>query len=243
MFGRVHIILMVMAAVLNVVFFLLVRRRRDDVLIKILFILGVFMMAAELFKQWFCFRYMFGGTISLVYFPWQLCSIAMYLSVLVFFTKGRIREGMLVYLCTFSLFGAVMALIVPKNMLLDEIVFTVHSFIYHALIISESVIALILLKRRSKPSFAPALVMFGITASVAEVINMAAKFIVNDPVREPNMFYISPFYPTTQTILSDIASRFGILVEVCIYLVSIVLISYLIFVIEKAVLFRKQTAG
>ena len=59
MFGRVHIILMVMAAFLNVVFFLIVRRRRDDVLIKILFVLGVFMVAAELFKQWFCFRYMF----------------------------------------------------------------------------------------------------------------------------------------------------------------------------------------
>lgn len=50
--------------------------------------------------------------------------------------------------------------------------------------------------------------------------------LINDINREPNMFYITPFFATKQPILKDIALRFGIITEVIIYLSGISLIAY-----------------
>ena len=53
------------------------------------------------------------------------------------------------------------------------------------------------------------------------------------------MFYISPFYPTEQAILSDVAKRFGIIPEVILYLGCIILLAYLLFVIEYKTIWSK----
>ena len=133
-----------------------------------------------------------------------------------------------------------MAIILPKNMLLSEVFFTTHSFLYHAFIIITSFIAIEILKGRNHKVFRHALILFGITAVIAEIINVLGKVFIGDPSREPNMFYISPFYPTKQAILSDIARKFGIIPEVIIYLLIIVLIAYMIFVIESKTIWIKR---
>ena len=63
-------------------------------------------------------------------------------------------------------------------------------------------------------------------ALVAETINVISHLLINDINREPNMFYITPFFATKQPVLSDIALKYGILTEVVIYLVGISLVSY-----------------
>ena len=88
------------------------------------------------------------------------------------------------------------------------------------------------------------LILFIITAAIAEVVNILGKVIINDPARESNMFYISPFYPTEQAILSDIARNFGILPEVILYLLCIILLGYAIYIIEcKTIWKNSSTTG
>ena len=62
---------------------------------------------------------------------------------------------------------------------------------------------------------------------------MLSHCILKDPSLEPNMFYITPYYPSTQPVLSDIAVRCGIPVEILIYLCLIILTSYIIFLMER----------
>ena len=239
-YGPLHIFFLILAVILNIVIYRTVRDKSEDALLNILTYTGLAMMIAEVFKQIFCYVYYYNCQISFEHFPWQLCSMAMYLSFIVCFVKGKKQEAVLVYLSTFSLFGAVMALLFPGIMLAKEVFITVHSFLYHTLIIAEAVIAILILQKRKQPQFKGALKLFGITAAIAEMINILTKFMINDPAREADMFYINPFYPSTQPILSDLSLKYGNVTEVIIYLISICVISYLIFLAETKLFYTKE---
>ena len=240
MFGTLHLAYIALTILFGSIAIYHISNKSEKYLLKLLQCIGFFMIISEIIKQFFCHFYIYGKEPDLTYFPWQLCSMAMYFAFMVPFLKGKVQDATLVYLSTFSLLGGVMAIILPKNMLLSEVFFTTHSFLYHAFIIITSFIAIEILKRRNLKVFRHALILFGITAVIAEIINVLGKVFIGDPTREPNMFYISPFYPTKQAILSDIARKFGIIPEVIIYLLIIVLIAYMIFVIESKTIWIKR---
>jgi hypothetical protein len=154
--------------------------------------------------------------------------------------KDDKQEAVLVFLSTFSLMAGVLALATPKNMLVDVIFLTTHSFIYHALMLAQSVIAIQILGKRKRPVFRYALDLFLITASIAEIVNVMRKLLINDPAREPNMFFISPFYPTKQILLCDIANSIGMMPQVIVYLTDVILISYVVFIIECKTIWGKR---
>ena len=201
------------------------------------------MLLAEVFKQWFCFTYLFDGEPNLWFFPWQLCSMAMYCSFLVKYLKGKAQMAVLVFLATYSLLGGIVALILPYDMLRPQIALTIHSFAYHGLIVTEAMIAMMILSKRAKrekPAFLPATLLFLIMAAIAFMINVVSHAVLNDPDLEPNMFYITPAYPSTQPILHDIAVNYGIPVEIALYLALIILTSFVIFLVIRLVIHMRQ---
>ena len=66
-------------------------------------------------------------------------------------------------------------------------------------------------------------------------------FIFNDIYVEPNMFYISFSYPTTQPVFHEIAVHFSIVTEIIVYLSVISLFSYLFYLLEYRFLFIPQS--
>ena len=240
MFGTLHFSYIALTILFSSIAIYRINNKSEKYLLKLLHYIGLFMIISEIIKQFFCYFYIYGKEPDLTYFPWQLCSMAMYFAFLVPYLKGKMQDAVLVYLSTFSFLGGIMAIILPKNMLLSEVFFTTHSFIYHILILITSFIAMTILKGRNLPIFRHALILFLITALIAEIVNVLGKVLIDDPSREPNMFYISPFYPTKQAILSDIARIFGIIPEVILYLLLIVLIAYMIFIIESKTIWKKN---
>ena len=239
MFGAVHLLILG-AIALGLVFLFFVLRKRDDRhLTRLLFVLGLCMLIAEAWKQWFVIRYVYNGVRSMWFFPWQLCSMAMYVSTAVPFLKGKARDAALVFLCTFSVVGAIVALVVPADMLRPQILLFCHSFLYHAGMLAEALAAMLLLVRRERVRFYPSLLLFCGMAAVAEGINLFSHAIIPNITYQANMFYITPFYPTTQPVFSWIAQRCGILVEIVLYLGVIVAASYGLYRLWYA-LFRKR---
>ena len=105
----------------------------------------------------------------------------------------------------------------------------------------EAVAALHLLKRSEKPRFLPALALFLCMAAVAEGINALSHWVfIRNIHYESNMFYITPFYPSTQPVFSAIAEHAGIGVEILAYLVSISLGAYLLYLLGALWLRRKK---
>ena len=232
MFGPFHLGMLAGIALACVLIFLVIRRWREKALLRLIFVLGVVMVLLEVWKQWFAWEYVYRHTVSMWFFPWQLCSMAMYCSVLIGISRGKFQDALLVFLSTFSLFAAVIALAVPSDMLRVQILFASHGFVYHGIMIVEALAAMLALRRR-RAKFRPAVWLFLGMAAIAEVINVVSHLWIGDIHREPNMFYITPYYPSTQVVLHDIAVRLGIFPEIVIYLTAIIVISYGIYRLQS----------
>ena len=232
LFGPFHIGCIIVIILVVLLAYRHIVSRSEDTLLKYLHRSGAVMLIAEVFKQLFCYIHVFDRQINCWFFPWQLCSMAMYLSFLCIYLDRKKQDAVLVFLSTFSLLAAAVALAIPEDMLRKQVLLTLHGFAYHGLMIVQSLIALTILKKRKGFSFGPALVMFLAMAFVAQIINVICHQLLHDIHLEPNMFYITPYYPSTQPVFNTIALRYGITAEIIIYLGSIILVSYLIYLLE-----------
>ena len=234
MFGAFHIAALAVIALGCVGAYFVLRRMDETRLLRLIWILGAVMLAMEAWKQGFSWVYVYDRRINLWFFPWQLCSMAMYCAFAVRFVRGQRQNTLLVFLSTFSLFAAVVALAVPSDMLRPYVLLTVHGFLYHALMIVLALAAMLVVCRRESVRFAPAVRLFLWMAAVAEVINVVSHRLIGDIHREPNMLFTTPHYESTQPVLHEIAVALGIPAEIFIYLTAIALISYGLFRAERA---------
>ena len=232
-FGTVHLAILAGIVLLSAGAAFLLRKQPEERLTKLLGILGAVMILAEIGKQWFVRRYVYPNGATW-FFPWQLCSIAMYVSALLPLLRGRARDGALVFLGSFSLLAAAVALLVPGDMLRPQIALFCHSFAYHFVMVVESIAALCILARREKKApFLPALCLFLITAAVSEIVNVVCHSFFGDLKPVANMFNITPYHPTTQPVFDRIAASLGILPEIVIYLAMIALASWGIYLLQR----------
>ena len=231
-YGLVHWLILGGILIACAAFALIIRRADERRLLRLLLAFGLCMIVTEIWKQWFVVRYIYGGTRSMWFFPWQLCSMAMYCSALAPLLRGKAQEAALVFLCTFSMIGAVFALLFPEDMMRPQILLFCHSFLYHALMLLEGIVAFRILKKRASVSFLPALLLFVCMAAVAEAINVISHFVIRDISNEANMFYITPFYPSTQPVFDAIAAHAGAAVEIIVYLGAIALGAFGLFLLE-----------
>ena len=69
---------------------------------------GLLMSASELWKQWYLTFRLNHGVYQWWYFPFQLCSIAMYLLLVIPWLKpSRFRQALLSFLMNYSLLGGI----------------------------------------------------------------------------------------------------------------------------------------
>ncbi|MBR2701175.1 MAG: YwaF family protein [Erysipelotrichaceae bacterium] len=233
MFGILHIGLLIAIALVSVIFFVSFKKRQEKTLIKLIGIMGIIMAVGEIWKQWFVPRYVYTDGPSTWFFPWQLCSMAMYCSVLLPYLKGKVQNTVLVFLSTYSLLSSFIALLIPADMMRPQIWLFCHGFLYHAIMILECLAAILILRQRSRAPFYPAVILFSVMAVIAEIINVISHHIINDTHVEANMFYITPYYPTTQPVFHQIAVALGILPGIIIYLAAITIGSYLLYRMEN----------
>ena len=239
-FGIVHFSLL--AAILFVCagIFLLLRKKSPEKLIRFIFITGLCMVLAEIWKQWFLPRYADGDGLLSWFCPWQLCSMAMYCAVLLPFLKGKAKDAVLVFLSSYSFVAALAALIYPADMMRPQIWLFCHSFLYHTAMIWISLAAFLLLMQTEHKPFLPAVFLFLAMALIAEGINVLSHHVIADITREANMFYITPFYPSTQPVFSVIARKWGILPEIFFYLFIITMASYGMYRLEAKILYPRK---
>ena len=128
--------------------------------------------------------------------------------------------------------GAVFALLFPEDMMRPQILLFLHSFLYHAVMLLDGLIAFRILRRRGNVKFLPALLLYLGMAAVAEVVNVISHLIIHNISNEANMFYITPFYPSTQPVFAAIAEHAGIAVEIIVYLGAIALGAFGLFLLE-----------
>ena len=236
MFGKVHILILIAAAAIALRAYFALRRRTEKDLMIFLFAAGLVMIAAEVWKQWFVHEYVYPDIRSAWFFPWQLCSMAMYCCVAIPFLKGWAQDTALVFMSTFGLIAAVFALVFPGDMMRPQVLLFCHGFCYHILMVTECLACIIILSRRPKASFKPAAILYAGMAVIAEIINVASHSWAGDDGLASNMFNITPYYPSTQPVFRDIALSIGVIPEILLYTAVIALGAFILWFLEYALM-------
>ena len=82
----------------------------------VLLSVGIFLAVTEIYKQLFYYYYIGDHTYQWWIFPFQLCSVPMYLCLIAPFLKeGKVQSAMYHFMTTFNLLGGLMAFIEPSG--------------------------------------------------------------------------------------------------------------------------------
>ncbi len=184
--------------------------------IRFLFLCGIVMLISEIWKQC-CITFIINEhSYNWWYFPFQLCSIPMYLCLLLPFVSQKIRKIFLTFLMTFGLMAGIFTFFDTSGLHYSYAPLTVHSYVWHVLLI---VIGLTVGLCRSEKStageFSGSTLCYLICCIIASLFN-----IIFHPYGTINMFYISPYYRMEQKVFKSIAELTGNTAGIFIYIAA-----------------------
>lgn len=201
---------------------------------------GLFLILTEIYKQIFSYYILGNGSYQWGKFPFHLCSVPMYLCVIApFLPKGRVRDGMYYFMTTFNLLGGLMAFIEPSGITHPYWFMTMHAYIWHMTLIFIGAY-LIASGRFAKTmkDYRFAVVCFVILCAVAFGINLAAWKVSDGGI---NMFFVGP-RNSSLVVFKQISERFGWYVSTLLYIPTVCLGAFLVFLPAHLWAKRKKRA-
>ncbi len=192
--------------------------RKKGIEKTVLFVCGIILLIMEAYKQGFLYFVQNGQSYDWWYFPFQLCSIPMYLCLAVPILGSEKRSGaftaVTTFLQDFGLLGGFMALLVPPGLMHPYWTLTLHGFFWHFILLFIGFYCAIAgLPDNSAKGFAKTLPILFTCVVIALIINYLAG-----PTAE--MFYISPYHPSDQPVFRDISRTLGIWPGIFVYVCS-----------------------
>lgn len=203
---------------------------------RLLFACGLLLALSELYKQGFLYFAVNGRRYNWWYFPFQLCSIPMYLCLVYPLAARGQRKSLkhiapigrcktqppeawpettpaarilATFLQDFGLLGGFMALAFPEGFLYPYRTLTLHGFLWHFLLIFLGVYcASRRLSDFGESGFARCLPLYLACCLIATGINTAVQLTVY-PDSYADMFYINCFFPSEQPVFSQISLALG----------------------------------
>jgi len=187
---------------------------------------GVFLVACEVYKQLFHYYYINEHTYAWWIFPFQLCSVPMYLCLIApWLKKGKLQRAIYSFMMSYNLLGGFMAFIEPSGIVLTYWTLTLHAFTWHMSLIFIG-LYLLFSKRGglSKEDFILSTKLFGVLCVVAFALNLALRQVSGGSV---NNFYIGPSL-SPLIIVKQISEKFGWYVGTILYIPAVILGAFLI---------------
>lgn len=191
---------------------------------------GIIMLISELWKQW-CLTYIVNqGIYNWWYFPFQLCSIPMYIClILPWIQSNRTYRTLQTFLMDYSLLGGIFVFFDTSGMHYEYPPLTVHSFAWHILLIIIGLITGLSKKADyTLKGYRRCTLIYLSGCAIATILNLAI-----DPYGSINMFYISPHYVMTQKVFGDIAQILGNVTGIIIYIAATILGAGIIHIVWK----------
>lgn len=221
--GIFHTLFFCLGIPLAVMLALAVSRLGETGQRRVFFGTGLFLALTELFKQFFYVAA--EGSYRFDLIPFQLCSVPMYLClVLPWLPRGGrgacLGRALRVFLATYGLMGGAASMIAPGTMLRPYVIITVHSFVWHLTLIFLGVLAVLGMRGEWKlREFGGAAAVYFAACAAAFCINLLCLDAPGQPV---NMFYLGP-QPSGLVICRDIVARYGWVVNLFAYTLTLTL--------------------
>lgn len=185
---------------------------------------GFFLLLSEVYKIAFHmtvnpYDWYFWGA-----FPFQLCSVPMYLCLIAAFCKNE-KVNSWLYECMFgvNIVGGIMAFIEPSGIQHGYWTLTIHAYLWHMLLIFVA-LYLYASKRAclDKKGYKKAVILYLALCGVAQGFNL----IFGDKI---NCFYLSPYVRSPLAVFKDIYAACGWLVNMILMLLAVLLGAALVY--------------
>ena len=211
------------------------RHRKTDIFF---FICGLFMLSGEIWKQLTLTFILNDGQYNWWHFPFQLCSIPMYILLIYpWIRRSALKQTLLAFLMCYGLLGGIAVFADTTGLHYPLPALTVFSYGWHILLIilgiSAGTVYLRLLKgHQKKAPLRPFLYATGLYLTCC----LAAVFLntIFDRYGTINLFYINPDYRMQQIVFRDLVPRLGNNAVILLYIACTILGAFLIFLLWNA---------
>lgn len=228
-YGAFHILYTLIGFALCGIVAWKLRKVSDKTAGWILFTLGVVLSLSEVFKQLFYYFVMMDNRYSWGDFPFQLCSIPMYLCLIAPWLKpGKVQRGMYSFMVLYNLLGGAIAFAEPSGLLLDHWFLTIHALVWHMLLVFIGLF--ICFSKRGgnqKGDYKGAFLTFVGLCAVAFGLNCFVQFGLGEGM---NMFFVGPG-ESPLIVFKQFCQWFGWYVNTVIYIFAVSFGAYLLFVL------------
>lgn len=186
---------------------------------RTLWITGLLLIIGELYKQLLIYLVITPGQYSWWLFPFQLCSLPMYLCILLPVIHHPKRHRILcTFLLDFNTMGAIAAFIDPSGIFQHYWTLTLHGILWHLILIFIGFFILFCGQADLSPhGFTDTLPLFACFCVIAEVLN-----VLLHPFGPINLFYLSPWEMSTQLLFSDIDKILGRPAGIFLYILAMI---------------------
>ncbi len=193
----------------------------------VLWSVGGFLALTEIYKQLFYYFHMGDHSYQWWIFPFQLCSVPMYLCLIApFLKKGKVQSAMYHFMTTFNLLGGAIAFAEPSGLTHEYWTLTLHAFVWHMVLVFVG-FYLIASGRGAKTmkDYGSSVVVFLCLAVVAFCINLIFWDVSGGSIK---MFYVGPG-ESPLIVCKDIAKNYGWYVCTALYLPAVSAGAFLVF--------------
>ena len=202
------------------------------------FTCGLVMAVSEIWKQW-CLTFLLGqGHYNWWHFPFQLCSIPMYICLMFpWIHSEKLQKIMLVFLMDYGLLGGIFAFFDTSGMHYSYFPLTIHSFTWHILLIILGLVAgFSQLSEYSLRGYFHGTLLYLACCLIATGFNVALHSLGNI-----NLFYISPYLPMNQKVFRDIADYTGDAAGIFLYILASVAGAFCFHLLWRTISADQQT--
>ena len=188
---------------------------------------GIILALTEIYKQLFYYYFIGEGSYQWWIFPFQLCSVPMYLCILApLLKKGPVQQAMYNFMMIFNLLGGFMAFVEPSGITHEYWTLTLHAFMWHMLLVFIGLyLAISNRGGKTMKDYRFAAMTFVCLCAVAFVINLIFWDVSEGTI---NMFFIGPAN-SSLVVFHQIAENFGWYVSTLLYIPVVCFGAYLIF--------------
>ena len=243
-YGWFHIMMCGVTIALLVVYIVLWRKADEKTFRKVIFWTWVVLVLLETFKQ-LTYNFIYNAedpaSSSFWYFwngfPFQFCAAPLYAYPVIAFlpNKGKITkfiwESFVGLSICFASFGGFACLVYPAQLFVEFIFVNIQSLLYHGLMFVVGVFTAVWLGDRLNIKFiSKSPICFILFVAVAMLLNVT--FVKGGIVPEGtrfNMYYISPYFPSTLPVLELIYPVVPYPVFLLLYVLGFTLIAFIFY--------------
>ena len=240
-YGWFHLLFFVLSILAGVLLAVTHKKGDDARVRRAVFITGVIVILAEIYKL-FVYSFSIDGD-RLVFdfqwyvFPWQFCSMPMYVSVLTgLIKKGKVHRSLMAFLATFAVFGGACVMFYPGDVFYSNLGVNVQTMICHGSMLTMGIYlyASGYVKAEHK-TILRAIPVFAVAVGMAVLMNEVfyRSGILNGETC--NLFFVSPHFPGTLPVYSTIQGIVPYPWSLILYIVCFSLAAYVMLLIAMGI--------